>query len=75
MKKAFRESQITKNASYHSLRHLFATNLPGDGYDVKTVQELLGSNDVLTIMIHAHALNKNKFNIRTHLTYEISKLA
>jgi len=74
MKKAVREAQITKNASCHSLRHLFATNLLGDGYDIRTVQELLGSTNVLTTMIYTHVLNKNKFNVRTHLTYEISKL-
>jgi site-specific recombinase XerD len=74
MKKAFREAQITKNASCHSLRHLFAANLPGDGYDIRTVQKLLGSTDVLTTIIYTHVLNKNKFSIQTHLTYEISKL-
>ncbi|MBQ7158474.1 MAG: integron integrase [Treponema sp.] len=67
VKNAVREAGIVKNASCHTFRHSFATHLLENGYDIRTVQELLGHSDVRTTMIYTHVLNKGAKEVQSPL--------
>jgi integron integrase len=71
LQRAFREavaqSGIYKQVSVHTLRHSFATHLLENGYDIRTIQELLGHRNLQTTMIYTHVASKNILGVRSPL--------
>ncbi len=65
--RAVQNAGIDKPASCHTFRHSFATHLLEDGYDIRTVQELLGHSDVRTTMVYTHVLNRGGKGVRSPL--------
>jgi site-specific recombinase XerD len=67
VKRAARLAGINKRVTRHTFRHSFATHLLESGYDIRTVQELLGHKDVKTTMIYTHVLNRGPLAARSPL--------
>lgn len=67
VKRAIKKAGVDKRASCHTLRHSFATHLLEDGYDIRTIQELLGHADISTTMIYTHVLNRGGKAVKSPL--------
>jgi site-specific recombinase XerD len=70
VRRAAQLAHIPKHVSCHTFRHSFATHLLEDGYDIRTIQELLGHRDLKTTMIYTHVLNRGGKGVRSPLDDE-----
>ena len=75
VKTAIRTAEITKPGSCHTFRHSCASHLLEDGYDIRTVQELMGHKDVTTTMIYTHVMNKGAKTVRSPLEETLKGVA
>ena len=75
VKQAARTAGVGKRVTTHTFRHCFATHLLESGYDIRTVQELLGHTDVKTTMIYTHVLNRGGHGVRSPLDVAERRLA
>jgi site-specific recombinase XerD len=67
LKRAAKRAGIHKRVTVHTLRHSFATHLLEDGYDIRTIQELLGHSSVKTTMVYTHIATKNLMGVKSPL--------
>jgi site-specific recombinase XerD len=71
VKRAIGQTGINKHANCHTFRHSFATRLLESGYDLRTIQELLGHSDIATTEIYTHVLNKGGRGVRSPLDWAL----